>query len=61
MGGSYVAPSLSKDGKARYMAVNCTAEKLNSTTPAGQWNTWVAPENDFEKKLVQDICKEKGS
>ncbi|MCP9926263.1 LysM peptidoglycan-binding domain-containing protein [Cyanobium sp. CH-040] len=61
MGGSYVAPSLNSDGKARYLAVNCTARKLNTTTPAGQWNSWETPGQDFEKKLVQDICKEKGS
>jgi hypothetical protein len=61
MGGSYVAPSLNTEGKARYLAVNCTAGKLNTTSPAGQWNTWVSPEKDFEKQLVQDICKEKGS
>ncbi|MCU0529310.1 MAG: LysM peptidoglycan-binding domain-containing protein [Cyanobium sp. Prado107] len=60
MGGSYVAPSLNSDGKARYLAVNCTARKLNTTTPAGQWNSWESPAQDFEKKLVQDICKEKG-
>jgi LysM repeat protein len=61
MGGSYVAPSLDGDGKARYMAVNCTAGKLNTTTSSGQWNSWSSPEQDFERKLVQDICREKGS
>ncbi|MEX1316535.1 MAG: LysM peptidoglycan-binding domain-containing protein [Synechococcaceae cyanobacterium] len=61
MGGSYVAPSLNKEGKARYLAVNCKAGKLNTTTTSGQWNSWASPEEDFEKKLVQDICKEKGS
>jgi hypothetical protein len=60
MGGSYVAPSLSSDGKARYMAVNCTARKLNATTPAGQWNSWESPVEDFEKTLVQDLCRQKG-
>ncbi|MCP9886820.1 LysM peptidoglycan-binding domain-containing protein [Cyanobium sp. ATX 6A2] len=59
MGGSYVAPSLQTDGKAHYLAVNCTARKLNRTTSSGQWNSWASPEADFETKLVQDICREK--
>ncbi|TVS01995.1 MAG: LysM peptidoglycan-binding domain-containing protein [Cyanobium sp. PLM2.Bin73] len=61
MGGSHVAPSLNSDGKARYLAVNCTARKLNRTTASGQWNSWESPQEDFETKLVQDICREKGN
>jgi LysM repeat protein len=60
MGGSHVAPSLSSDGKARYLAVNCTARKLNRTSSSGEWNSWESPQQDFETKLVQDICREKG-
>jgi LysM repeat protein len=59
MGGSHVAPSLNSDGKARYLAVNCTARKLNRTTASGQWDSWESPQEDFETKLVQDICREK--
>lgn len=61
MGGSHVAPSLNSDGKARYLAVNCTARKLNRTTASGQWNSWESPQEDFETKLVQDLCQEKGN
>lgn len=61
MGGSHVAPSLNSDGKARYLAVNCTARKLNRTTASGQWNSWESPQEDFETKLVQDLCREKGN
>jgi hypothetical protein len=57
MGGSYVAPSLNSDGQALYLAVNCTARKINVTSQAGQWRNWENPSKDFEHKLVQDICQ----
>lgn len=57
MGGSYVAPSLNGDGQPLYLAVNCTARKINVTSQAGQWRTWENPSKDFEYKLVQDICQ----
>jgi LysM repeat protein len=57
MGGSYVAPSLNGDGQPLYLAVNCTARKINVTSQAGQWSTWENPSKDFEFKLVQDICQ----
>ena len=60
MGGSYVAPSLNGKGEAMYLAVNCAARKINVTSQAGQWKTWETPREDFEKRLVQDICKAKG-
>jgi LysM repeat protein len=57
MGGSYVAPSLNSDGQALYLAVNCTARKINVTSQAGQWRTWETPSKDFEFKLIEDICQ----
>ena len=57
MGGSFVAPSLNGDGQPLYLAVNCTARKINVTSQAGQWRTWENPSKDFEYKLVQDICQ----
>jgi LysM repeat protein len=57
MGGSYVAPSLNSEGQALYLAVNCTARKINVTSQAGQWRNWENPSKDFEHKLVQDICQ----
>ena len=57
MGGSYVAPSLNGEGQPLYLAVNCTARKINVTSQAGQWRTWENPSKDFEHKLVQDICQ----
>ena len=60
MGGSYVAPTLNKDGKALYLAVNCPARKLNTTGTNGSWKTWGAPQQRFEHDLVKDLCKAKG-
>ena len=61
MGGSYVAPSLNSDGQPLYLAVNCGAKRLNATGQSGTWKTWDAPQSDFERKLISDLCTAKGS
>jgi LysM repeat protein len=57
MGGSLVAPTLNASGQPFYLAINCSARKLNATTANGDWKTWDDPTSDFEKKLVTDLCK----
>lgn len=57
MGGSLVAPTLNASGQPFYLAINCSARKLNATTADGQWKTWDDPTSDFEKRLVTDLCK----
>jgi LysM repeat protein len=57
MGGSMVAPTLNGDGQSLYLAINCTARKINATSQAGQWKTWDDPQADFEQQLVNDLCK----
>lgn len=61
MGGSFVAPTLNGEGKPVYLAVNCGARKLNATSQSGQWKSWDAPQSDFEKQLISDICKARAS
>jgi LysM repeat protein len=56
MGGSMVAPTLNDRGESVYLAINCTARKLNATTLSGQWQTWNDPAADFEEQLVRDLC-----
>jgi len=60
MGGSFVAPSLGSDGKPHYLAINCGARKLNATSQSGQWRSWDSPQNDYEQRLVSDLCTSKG-
>jgi LysM repeat protein len=60
MGGSYVAPSLNSDGQPLYLAINCSAKRLNATGQSGTWKTWDAPQSDFEHKLINDLCAAKG-
>ena len=60
MGGSYVAPSLNSDWQPLYLAVNCGAKRLNATGQSGTWKTWDAPQSDFERKLISDLCTAKG-
>jgi LysM repeat protein len=57
MGGSLVTPSLNSKGQSIYLAINCSARKLNATTQEGQWRTWDDPVADFERQLVTDLCK----
>lgn len=57
MGGSLVTPTLNSEGQSLYLAINCTARKLNATSQAGQWKTWDDPQAEFEKQLVSDLCK----
>ncbi len=61
MGGSMVAPTLNSQGESLYLAVNCSARKLNATSQAGQWKSWDDPQADFEQQLVSDLCKSRGS
>ena len=57
MGGSMVAPTLNSEGKPLYVAVNCSARKINVTSSDGAWKSWIAPQTNFEKDLVMDRCK----
>ena len=59
MGGSQVVPSLNAQGQALYLAVNCSAQKINATGSDGSWKAWEAPKNRFEKDLVKDRCQAK--
>ena len=56
MGGSEVAPTLNGDGQSLYVAVNCSAKKINATGANGKWKNWIAPQSEFEKALVKDRC-----
>jgi LysM repeat protein len=60
MGGSMVAPTLNAQGESLYLAVNCSARKINATSQAGQWKSWDDPRSDFEQQLVSDLCKARG-
>ncbi len=59
MGGSQVVPTLNAQGQALYLAVNCSAKKINATGADGSWKTWEAPKNRFEQDLVKDRCQVK--
>jgi hypothetical protein len=48
-------------GDTLYLAINCGARKLNATSAAGDWRTWDNPQADFEQRLVNDLCRTRGS
>ena len=56
MGGSEVAPTLNRAGQSLYVAVNCSARKINATGANGMWKSWIAPQTEFEEALVKDRC-----
>ena len=56
LGGSMVAPTLNSEGKPLYVAVNCSARKINVTSSDGAWKSWIAPQTNFEKDLMKDRC-----
>lgn len=57
MGGSMVAPTLNGEGQTLYVAINCGARKVNSTTPTGAWQSWSDPSGAHEQQLVSDYCR----
>ena len=59
MGGSQVVPTLNAKGQALYVAVNCSAGKINATGADGSWKAWAAPQTSFEKDLLKDRCTAK--
>ena len=59
MGGSQVVPTLNSQGQGLYLAVNCSANKINATGADGSWKLWAAPQSRFEKALVKDRCQAK--
>jgi LysM repeat protein len=58
MGGSLVAPTISNKGETLYLAINCSARKMNATSSNGDWKTWEDPRASFEVKLVYDRCRQ---
>jgi LysM repeat protein len=58
MGGSLVAPTISSKGETLYLAINCSARKMNATSSNGDWKTWEDPRASFEVKLVNDRCRQ---
>ncbi len=61
MGGSFVTPSLNGEGQPLYLAINCSARRLNATGQSGQWKSWDPPQSEFEQQLISDLCKARAS
>ncbi|WP_028953735.1 LysM peptidoglycan-binding domain-containing protein [Synechococcus sp. CC9616] len=59
MDGAHVAPTLNAQGQALYVAINCSAGKMNATGADGAWKSWSAPQSGFEKDLMKDRCQAK--
>ena len=53
---NHLAPTLNKQGKPIYIAINCTKRKLNVAIDKGRWKGWNNPVEEFEEKLIKDIC-----
>ncbi|NQV10598.1 MAG: LysM peptidoglycan-binding domain-containing protein [Cyanobacteria bacterium] len=56
LGGSRVASALNNQGQQLFLAVNCSAKKINTTGEGGVWKSWAPPQADFEERLIVDAC-----
>ena len=59
MNGSHVAPTLHENGRSIYLAINCPARRFNATGTNGAWQDWIYPSDQFEHKLINDLCNSK--
>jgi len=57
--GHWVAQTLGASGEPLYLAINCPAKRINRTGSNGQWSTWESPNQNFEERLMADLCQEK--
>ena len=56
-GDDFIANSIHSNGKPLFIAVNCSKRIINRTGSDGIWRDWIAPKEDFEFSLINDICK----
>jgi len=54
--GNHIAPSIHKNGKPLFIALNCESRRINATGINGNWREWFAPNHDFEHNLLNDKC-----
>ncbi len=57
---NHLVASRNQQGKELYIALNCIKEKINVTGKDREWKGWFSPELPFEKRLLNDLCLEKG-
>tara|TARA_Y100001968_G_scaffold311567_1_gene333787 strand:+ start:745 stop:1599 length:855 start_codon:yes stop_codon:yes gene_type:complete len=57
MNGSFYTPSLNKEGKSLYLAINCSSRRINATGANGSWKRWISAKESFEHDLINDLCK----
>ena len=57
LNGNHVAPSIHKNGKPLFIALNCQSRRINATGGNGEWREWFAPNQKFEHDLLNEVCK----
>tara|TARA_Y100001968_G_scaffold331707_1_gene387306 strand:+ start:207 stop:950 length:744 start_codon:yes stop_codon:yes gene_type:complete len=56
---SFVANTIHETGRPLLIAIHCPKQIINRTGRDGVWRNWILPRDDFEKKLLNDVCKKK--
>ena len=56
---SFIANTIHESGKPLLIAINCQKKIINRTGEKGIWRDWISPIADFEKDLLNDVCKKK--
>tara|TARA_B100001029_G_C14998897_1_gene416768 strand:- start:218 stop:1087 length:870 start_codon:yes stop_codon:yes gene_type:complete len=54
--GNYITQAKNKKNKSFYLAINCQKRALNNTLNNSYWTSWYFPKNDFEFKIINDLC-----
>ena len=55
--GSLVTPAIHNNGNPLLLAINCNSSKLTWRASKGNWKKWLAPQEEFEFTLLDQLCK----
>ena len=53
---TYITTSTNSTGQEFFIAINCKYQKINVTGKNKKWKKWNHPINNFEFKLIKDVC-----
>ncbi|WP_036916838.1 MULTISPECIES: LysM peptidoglycan-binding domain-containing protein [unclassified Prochlorococcus] len=46
-----------KNGDPILLAINCNSTSINWKIPSKEWDRWFTPANNYEFKLIEDLCE----
>ena len=55
--GRYITPTINSKGQQFYLALSCDSRRINTTKGNEEWGEWFFPKEEFEHRLINDLCK----